>query len=234
MKNRPTVLITGATKGIGRALVDRFAPAASDLHVVARNVQDLRMLKEELSALDCTVHVHPCDLSDPSAVKQLIVDLQKEISHLDVLINNAGVYLPGLLLTESADNLNYMMQLNVLSQYDLVRGLHALMPRGAHLIHMASVASRKRFDGKPSYSITKHAQGIMIDAFRHELRPLGIRVTSVMPGPTWSHSWEGVEFPENRLLAAEHVANAVWHAWELPPEAVMEELVIRPFDGDIE
>ncbi len=45
--------------------------------------------------------------------------------------------------------------------------------------------------------------------FRHELRPLGIRVTSVMPGPTWSHSWEGVEFPENRLLAAEHVANAV-------------------------
>ena len=78
------------------------------------------------------------------------------------------------------------------------------------------------------------SQGALTEAFRHELRPLGIRVTNVMPGPTWSASWEGVEFPENRLLDAKHIAEAVWQAWQLPPEAVMEELVIRPFEGDID
>ena len=234
MKNRPTILITGATKGIGRALVARFAPAASALHLVARNSQDLDALKEELSAVDCTVQVYPCDLSEASSVEALINDLQTHLTELDVLINNAGVYLPGALLTEPAGNLHYMIQLNVLSHYELVRGLYQKMPRGSHVIHMASVASRKRFDGKPSYSISKHAQGVMTDALRHELRPLGIRVTSVMPGPTWSHSWEGAEFPKERLLDAKHVADAVWHAWQMPPEAVIEELVLRPFEGDIE
>jgi NADP-dependent 3-hydroxy acid dehydrogenase YdfG len=74
----------------------------------------------------------------------------------------------------------------------------------------------------------------MVDAFRNEFRPLGIRVTSVMPGPTWSASWEGVEFPEERLLKAKHIADVVWSAWSLPVEAVIEEIVIRPFEGDIE
>jgi len=234
MTERPTVLITGATKGIGRALVERFAAVAGELHLVARSDRDLEALKQALADEPCRVHTYPADLSDPDSVRALAKTLVGSIDTLDVLINNAGVYLPGSLLTEPANNLRYMMELNVLSHNELVRSLHGKMPRGSHLIHMASVASRKLFAGKPSYSISKHAQGVLTEAFRHELRPLGIRVTSVMPGPTWSASWDGVEFPEDRLLDARHIAEAVWHAWQLPPEAVMEEVVIRPFEGDIE
>jgi short-subunit dehydrogenase len=234
MTEHPTVLITGATKGIGRALVERFAAVASELHLVARSERDLEALKQALVEESCRVHTYPADLSDPDSVKSLAESLLNSINQLDVLINNAGVYLPGSLLHEPANNLRYMMELNVLSHYELVRSLHGKMPRGSHLIHMASVASRKLFVGKPSYSISKHAQGVLTEALRHELRPLGIRVTSVMPGPTWSASWEGVEFPEDRLLDARHIANTVWQAWQLPPEAVMEEIVIRPFEGDIE
>lgn len=231
---RPTVLITGATKGIGRALVERFAASADELHLVARNARDLESLQKKLQSDDCRVHVYPADLSKPAEVSSLVDSLRSNMDALHLLINNAGVYLPGQLLSEPTGNLDYMMQLNVLSHYELVRGLHVKMPAGSHLIHMASVASRKLFTGKPSYSISKHAQGALTEAFRHELRPLGIRVTNVMPGPTWSASWEGVEFPENRLLDAKHIAEAVWQAWQLPPEAVMEELVIRPFEGDID
>jgi short-subunit dehydrogenase len=74
----------------------------------------------------------------------------------------------------------------------------------------------------------------MIHALRHEMRPKGVRVTSVMPGPTWSHSWEGADFPKERLLDPQHVARLMLAAWQLPQEAVLEEIVIRPFDGDIE
>jgi len=231
---RPTILITGATKGIGRAIVERFSAAAGELHLVARNRRDLESLQKKLHSDVCRVHVYPADLSRPEDVTALVKSLRSNINELHLLINNAGVYLPGQLLSEPSGNLDYMIQLNVLSHYELVRGLYGKMSSGSHLIHMASVASRKLFTGKPSYSISKHAQGALTEAFRHELRPLGIRVTSIMPGPTWSASWEGVDFPENRLLDARHIAEAVWQAWQLPPEAVMEELVIRPFEGDID
>lgn len=234
MMQRPTILITGATKGIGLALVDRFAPEAGEMHLVARSANDLKALQSKLAQKGCKAHVYAADLSRTEEVGQLVKTLNQNIDSLHLLINNAGVYLPGQLLTESNDNLDYMIRLNVLSNYNLVRGLYKKMPIGSHLIHMASVASKKLFTGKPSYSISKHAQGAMIEAFRHELRPLGIKVTSIMPGPTWSASWEGVEFSKSRLLDAQHVANAVWHAWNLPPEAVLEELVIRPFEGDID
>ncbi|MDA0912542.1 MAG: SDR family NAD(P)-dependent oxidoreductase [Bacteroidetes bacterium] len=234
MTELPTILITGATKGIGLALVDRFAPMAGEMHLVARNADDLKALQSKLAQNGCKAYVYAADLSQKESVDQLVIDLNQSMNSLHLLISNAGVYLPGQLLTESADNLDYMIRLNVLSHFDLVRGLYQKMPRGSHLVYMASVASKKLFTGKPSYSISKHAQGAMIDAFRHELRPLGIKVTSIMPGPTWSASWEGVDFPKARLLDAQHVANAVWHAWNLPPEAVMEEMVIRPFEGDID
>ena len=234
MTAQPTILITGATKGIGRALVHRFAGEAGELHLVARNSDDLAALKDALHSASCKVHVYPTDLSLPEEVSRLVGTLRTTLGELHLLINNAGIFMPGQLLSEPAGNLAYMMQLNVLSHYELVRGLYDKMPRGAHVIHMASVASRKLFTGKPAYSISKHAQGVMTEAFRHELRPLGIRVTSVMPGPTWSASWEGAEFSDERLLDAAHIAEAVWQAWKLPPEAVVEELVIRPFEGDIE
>ena len=234
MNSNPVVLITGATKGIGRAIVERFAATASELHVVARNQDDLNAMKTALERPGLSVAVYCADLSKPEEVGALVVELQDRLSRLDVLVNNAGVYLPGSLLEEDFDNLRYMMQLNVLSHYEITRGLASVMSSGTHIINMASVASRKLFLGKPSYSISKHAQATMVEAFRHEFRPRGIRVTSIMPGPTWSASWEGVSFPKSRLLNADHIAEAVWSAWSLPPEAVIEEIVIRPFDGDIE
>lgn len=234
MNSHPVVLITGATKGIGRAIVERFAATASELHVVARNQDDLNAMKTELDRPGLSVAVYCADLSKPEEVRDLVAALQDRLPRLDVLVNNAGVYLPGSLLEEDSDNLRYMMQLNVLSHYDITRGLASVMSSGSHILNMASVASRKLFLGKPSYSISKHAQATMVEAFRHEFRPRGIRVTSIMPGPTWSASWEGVSFPESRLLNAHHIAEAVWSAWSLPPEAVIEEIVIRPFEGDIE
>jgi NADP-dependent 3-hydroxy acid dehydrogenase YdfG len=127
-----------------------------------------------------------------------------------------------------------MIRLNVLSHSELTKGLVPALKGKGHVFHMASVASRKMFVNKPSYSISKHAQLALTDAFRHELRPLGIRVTTVMPGPTWSASWENVDFPEERLLDPRHIADLMWHAWNLPQEVDLEELVIRPREGDID
>jgi short-subunit dehydrogenase len=234
MTPHPVVVITGATKGIGLALTERFAPTAEELHLVARSEADLQALAERLARPELTICTHACDLSDKEQIMALVDALHAKLERLDVLINNAGLYLPGEVVSEPASNLEYMMRLNVFAQYYLTRGLVDRMAGRGHVFSMASVASRKVFPDKPSYSVTKHAQLALTDAFRAELRPKGIRVTSILPGPTWSASWAGADFPADRLLQAEHVAEMVWQVWQLPEGAVVEDLVIRPQLGDIE
>ena len=228
------VLITGATKGIGRAIVDRFAQQATSLFLVARSAEDLQSLSADCARLGLRVATFAADLSDEEDVQRLIAKVLAATSSLDVLVNNAGVYLPGQITNEPPHQLGYMMRLNVLSHYWLVRGLQPLLGRGTHIFHMASVASRKMFADKPSYSVTKHAQLALVDALRMEFRPQGIKVTAILPGPTWSASWAGAEFPEERLLAAADVAEQVWRAYDTPPRAVVEEIVIRPALGDLD
>jgi short-subunit dehydrogenase len=228
------VLITGATKGIGRAIVDRFAPHASELFLVARSASDLEALAADCARSGLVVHAFAADLSEEADVQRLVAEVLGTSVSLDVLVNNAGVYLPGEITSEPPHQLGYMMRLNVLSHYWLVRGLQPLLKRGAHVFHMASVASRKMFADKPSYSVTKHAQLALVDALRSEFRSQGIKVTAVMPGPTWSASWAGADFPEDRLLAASDVAEQVWRAFDTPARAVVEEIVIRPALGDLD
>ena len=229
-----TALITGASKGIGFAVAKRFAPELSDLHLAARGAEGLQEAAEALARPGLNFHLHPVDLTKEEGVHSLAQAVLSTSPKLDVLVNNAGLYLPGSLLGDDRSNLRYMIELNVLSHYDLIHALDSAISSGGYIFEMSSVAAKKMFLGKPGYSISKHAQGAMIEALRHEMRPRGVRVTSVMPGPTWSHSWEGATFPEDRLLDAAHVAEAMFAAWQLPHEAVMEELVIRPFEGDIQ
>lgn len=229
-----SALITGASKGIGLEVAKRFAPMVSELHLAARGKDGLQKAARLLQREGLTIHLHTVDLTTDHGVEALATAVKESTPKLDLLVNNAGVFLPGTLVGESSSNLSYMMNLNVLSHCKLLNKLDGCFQRGGYIFEMSSVAARKLFLGKPGYSISKQAQGAMIEALRHEMRPRGVRVTSVMPGPTWSNSWEGAQFPKERLLDASHVADMMFAAWQLPQEAVLEELVIRPFDGDIE
>jgi NADP-dependent 3-hydroxy acid dehydrogenase YdfG len=206
----------------------------SELHLAARGKDGLELAAQLLQRPGLTIHLHTVDLTKGPGVEALAAAVKEATPKLDLLVNNAGVFLPGTLVGEKSSDLRYMMNLNVLSHCDLINHLDGCFQRGGYIFEMSSVAAKKLFLGKPGYSISKHAQGAMIEALRHEMRPRGVRVTSVMPGPTWSNSWEGAEFPKERLLDAAHVADMMFAAWQLPQEAVLEELVIRPFDGDIE
>ncbi len=92
MTPSPTVLITGATKGIGRAIAERFAPECKVLHLVSRQASDLLELNDVLSRSGLEIHVHEVDLSEAIQVQQLVTDVLQISPNIDVLINNAGVY----------------------------------------------------------------------------------------------------------------------------------------------
>lgn len=238
MKERKrTALITGGTKGIGWAIAQRFAEAGINLVLSSRSRPDLEerrtALKEEYPSLD--VHICAADMSQRSAVSDLAQFVENEVGHLDILVNNAGVFLPGEVLKEEEGALEKMISTNLYSAYYLTRDVQDLLhqsPR-AHIINMCSVASTMAYPNGGSYSISKFAMLGMSKAQREELKDSSISVTAVMPGATWSNSWEGVDLPRERLMEARNIADVCYQVISLANNAVIEEIVVRPQKGDL-
>ncbi|MDX5431089.1 MAG: SDR family oxidoreductase, partial [Bacteroidota bacterium] len=127
------------------------------------------------------------------------------------------------------------IQTNLSSAYYLSRALIPAMKGSnhAHLFSVCSTASITAYPNGGSYCISKFALLGMTKVLREELKPDGIAVTAILPGATYTHSWSGSELPESRFMQADHIANVVFQAYQLSPQSVIEELLIRPMQGDI-
>lgn len=230
-------IITGATKGIGRAVAEKFAGEGFDLAVNARTESDLTAFKKDFAVQYPQVKVitKVTDMSKKAEVIAFADFVKKELGDIDILVNNAGRYIPGNIVDEEEGSLSDMIETNLYSAYHLTRALLPVMLKksGGHIFNMCSVASLKAYPGGGSYSISKYALLGFSKNLREELKGKGIRVTSVMPGATWSASWAGVELPEERLMQASDIAEAIWSAHKMSRSAVVEDIVLRPQEGDL-
>ena len=230
-------VITGGTKGIGRALIDAFAQRGFDIITCARNRNQLHTVVQEVGEQypDVEVLTRVSDLSLRDEVQDFISYVLSKRSHIEVLINNTGVFLPGEISREPEGQLETMIHTNLYSAYYLTRGLLPSMmhDRRGHIFNICSIASIMPYANGGSYSISKYAMFGMTKVLREEMKPHGIRVTAVLPGATLTASWEGVDLPESRFIKAEDVAETVYGAYALSPNSVIEELLIRPQEGDI-
>jgi short-subunit dehydrogenase len=230
------LVVTGGTKGIGRAIVEKFSSNGFDAMVSARNLNDLQSLKAYVEQ-KCgnTVHIFKGDMSVTREVKAFADSILSHKGHVDVLVNNAGFFVPGEICTEPEGQLESMINANLYSAYHMTRALSASLKenKDGHIFNMCSIASFKAYANGGSYAISKFAMLGLSKCLREELKPHGIRVTAIMPGATKTASWEGVELPDSRFMKIEDVADAVYAAYSLSKNSVVEEIVIRPQLGDI-
>ncbi len=231
------IIITGATKGIGRAIAEKFAAEGFDLAICSRNDDDLSNFKKELQAKHPSIEVltKRADLSRKAEVLAFAGFVKKQWSEFDVLVNNAGLFIPGEISKEEDGALEQMIETNLYSAYHLTRALlPTMLGKGSgHIFNMCSIASQIAYPNGGSYSISKFALLGFSKVLREEMKDKGIKVTSILPGATWSASWDGVDLPESRLMQANDIAIAVWSAWTMGPSAVVEDVVIRPQLGDL-
>lgn len=232
-----TAVITGATKGIGRAITQLFAAKGFHLAITARTALDLEDLAEALRQKYPAIEIisKATDLADRSQLAQFIDLVNSRWGSIDVLVNNAGIFLQGELLGESDLHLDQMMQVNLHAPYHLCRAFAPQMVakgRG-HIFNICSVASQKVFPGSGSYATTKFALLGFTKALRQELLATQVKVTAVLPGATWTASWDGASLPEERLMPATDIAQAILDVWQLSPRTVVEELTLRPQAGDL-
>lgn len=232
-------VITGATKGIGRAIANKLAAEGWNLIICSRSEEDLAAAKEALEALsaDTKVVTTKVDMSDKAQVQSFGDFCLSSIEHIDLLINNAGIFIPGAIHEEDDGALESMIETNLYSAYHLTRKLvPSMMERkSGFIINMASIASFMAYPNGGSYSISKFALRGFSKVLREELKEHGIKVTTIMPGATWSHSWAGMkdQLPESRLMQATDIADTVWSLINLSDSAVVEEVVLRPQLGDL-
>lgn len=227
-------LITGGTKGIGRALVSRFLDAGFLVYTCGSTAVSVEKLLDELSSPHLRAAV--VDLAEKQAIKNWIPDVLSEDSEIDVLINNAGRFLPGSVAEEEDGTFESMMATNLASAYHTTRALLPEMKaRGrGHIFNICSTASITAYTNGGSYCISKFGLLGMSKVLREELKESNIKVTAVLPGATLTDSWAGSNLPETRFMKPEDVADIIWAAFQLSPSAVVEEILLRPVLGDIE
>jgi short-subunit dehydrogenase len=232
-----TAVVTGATKGLGRAIAEIFAEHQFDLCICARTERDLEAMRADWSDRfpASRLHAFAADVGKKSEVMEFAAYVRGIWPQIDVLINNAGIFLPGLVSEEQEGTLDSLLETNLFSAYHLTRALLPLMTpfKRGHIFNMCSVASIVAYPNGGSYSISKFALLGFSKCLREELKTKGVKVTAILPGATWSDSWTGVNYPEDRLMQASDVAKAVWGAYNLSDAAVVEELLIRPQLGDL-
>lgn len=231
-----TAVITGGTKGIGKSIIEKAALNGFDIITCARSEDFLKQLKLEIEEkYECKFHYRATDVSIESEVKAFGKYVLEITDKIDILVNNAGVFLPGSLQEEAEGTLQHVINTNLYSAYHLTRVLLPAMIRqeGGHIFNMCSTASFMPYVNGGSYCISKFALLGMSKVLREEMKPHGIRVTSIMPGATFTASWEGSDVPEERFMNPDDVADAVWNAYDMSDRTVVEEIIMRPQLGDL-
>lgn len=234
--NQFNVVVTGASKGIGKAIAEIFAANGASLYLCSRGEVTLYKTMEELQTRfpQATVKARPADLS---VQKEAVAFGEWCLSQAvpDILVNNAGLFEPGSVHSEPEGLLNSQLQVNLFSAYHLTRTLlPAMMERKqGHIFNMCSIASLHAYANGGAYSISKFALYGFSKNLREELKPHGIKVTSVHPGAVLTDSWGDYDNSARRIMEAADIAKMVWAAADLSIQACVEDIVIRPQLGDL-
>ena len=230
-------VITGASKGIGKAIAEKLAQEGCNVAICARHTGALADAEAAIRQKNpnATILAESVDMGDKSQVLAFAGKVMATFPRVDILVNNAGIFIPGALQQEEEGLLEKLMAVNVHSAYHLTRALlPAMVPhRNGHIFNLCSTASYKAYPNGGSYGITKHALLGFSKNLREELVPHHIKVTTVSPGPTLTASWDGFEAPADRMMPPEDIASIIWSAWSLAKQTVVEEILLRPMLGDI-
>ncbi|PLK46446.1 SDR family oxidoreductase [Emticicia sp. TH156] len=234
--SKKLIVVSGGSRGIGRAIIEIFAQNGFDVLASARKEADLKELQNHITTqykVNCFIYA--ADLAIKQEVAGLVGFIQSLNRPVDVLVNNAGSFIPGNIHEEQDGVLESLIETNLYSAYYLTRGLikGMIAQKSGYIFNMCSVASLMAYPNGGSYSISKFALLGFSKCLREEMKPFNIKVTSIMPGAVLTDSWAGVDIPAERFMQAEDVAKTIWTAYSLSDGAVMEEIVMRPQKGDL-
>jgi len=232
--NGKVILVTGGSRGIGLAIARRLGSEGARLVLVARKEAALRKAAEEVPG---GAQVVKADVTQARQVQRLFKVVGGELGHLDVLINNAGVFIYKPFISTSLRDWRSNLETNLTALFLCTRAALPLLrrSRAAHLVNILSVSSLQPFANCSAYTASKFGALGLTRVLREELRPWRIRVTGIMPGSTNTRLTNQFGFPVCRidLIQPADVAEAVLGVLTQPPRTTLEEVLLMPSQGSV-
>lgn len=230
------IVITGASRGMGKAFAEIFGTNGHDLYLTSRGEVQLYNTMEELQTRypSITVKAKPFDLGEK---KGAVGFAEWCLSHTipDVIINNAGAFEPGSIYNERESLLEEQLSINLFSAYHFTRAVLPKMieKKAGHIFNICSIAALKAYANGGAYSISKYALHGFSKNLREELKPFNIKVTAVFPGAVLTDSWGDFDNSAHRIMEVTDIAGMVYAASQLSAGACVEDIVVRPQLGDL-
>lgn len=231
------VVITGASKGFGKEIAMKFAEYGASLYLCSRTESALKetsaFIQKEFP--QSKVQYKSADLSKKSEAQHFGKWILESVPAIDVLVNNAGQFLPGSVYNEPDGTLEQMIDVNLYSAYHLTRILlpGMMKEKKGHIFNICSIASFQAYDNGGAYSISKFALAGFSKNLREEMKPHNIKVTAVFPGAAYTDSWAASGVDPQRLMEASDISAMIYAASQLSSRACVEDIILRPQAGDL-
>jgi 3-oxoacyl-[acyl-carrier protein] reductase len=228
-------VISGATRGIGRALSIAFAEMGFDLAIGARNEDELTDFKNYLENTfpKIKILVKSTDFSDKNQVQEFTKAIKKKFGSVEVIVNNVGQYRSGTISEEEDGILESQIQTNLYSAYYLTRAFLEEMKskKCGHIFNICSITSKEVRKEAASYSISKFALLGFNRVLAEEMRDYQVKVTAIMPGSVNTSSWDGIDAPKDEFVQVKDVVDAVLNSYQLSKSCLVEEIIIKPINN---
>src|SRR4051812_18392168 len=227
------ILITGASRGIGRAIAQKVAAPNVTLLLHGRDREALKETRSDVEAKGAQTVSLLYDLGEVSQIEELVGAVGSEA--LEALINNAGLAVVKPFESISLDEWNKTVAVNVTAPFLLTQKLSAKMKPGASVVNILSIAAKAGFANWSGYCMSKFALEGFSQSIREELRPRGIRVLNIYPAATATEIWKTVEgdWPPAKMMSPEEVAEAVAYALSRPADVAVENVTLTKSSGNL-
>lgn len=225
-------IITGASKGIGKAIAIALGDAGATVVLAARTQKVVEKVAADLRDSGVDALAVPTDVTDARAVQHLIQRTLDTYQNLDILINNAGNGIFGNVVDFELSDWDSVINSNLKGTFLCAKYAlpHFLTQGGGQIINVLSIAAKVAFQASGAYCAAKAGALALTKVLAAEVRDKNIRVTAVLPGSVESPFWDDVsEHPDfEKMLKPEHVANVVLQICQQPIGMVTEEIVVMP------
>ena len=226
-----TILVTGASQGIGAEIAKKFATLKNAvILLLARSEDNLKTIANECRALGADAHYYVCDVTNEMQIKQVTAEIIAKWGALDVLINNAGLYQPTSFLETNLAEFNYQISINLTSAFLITQAFLPAMlaKKSGDIFFVCSTASWQPFTISPVYCAAKHGLLGLARSLREETQDKGLRVIAIMPGKTLTPSWGETSIPQEQFIPAVDIANTIYAIQHLNARTNVDEIIIRP------
>lgn len=236
VKSKTGILVTGASSGIGKAAAKEFARTGYNVFAVARRINELNKINEELEKEKISIQTYPCNVASATNVEQVMKKILAE-NKIECLINNAGISSFKPALDNSVKDITDIISTNLLGSIYNIKYLlpHFIKNGSGTIINIISTAARKLFTESSAYTASKMGLLGYTDVLREEVRKYNIRVINVLPGATDTAMWPVEDRKEHsrKMMSADDVASTLVWLYLQQGNLVTEEITIRPISGDI-